>query len=251
MVERLIQVIRTLRRRCPWDRQQTADSIRPLLLNEVYELDEALRKNEPEAIVEELGDYLFMGFFLAEILREKRGVKLETIIDKLVNKLKCRHPHVYGKVKVKDVNEVLTNWERIKRASAPKSVVGGIPVALPALRQAQLIQERCRRVGFDWPSARDVISKVEEEMQELKEEIGGRRSGKNKRIKEELGDLLFSIVNLSRHLGFDAEGVLKDAVVKFRRRFEQIEREFVRQGRKLSSVGLEEMERAWKRTKKR
>jgi len=252
MVEELIRVIRTLRRSCPWDKQQTVDSIRPLLLNEVYELDEALRKNNPVAIVEELGDYLFMGFFLAQILREERAIELKSILNRVVKKLKYRHPHVYGKIKVKDVDEVLNNWEKLKRVFFPKSIVAGIPLALPALQQAQLIQERCRRVGFDWSSAIAVLSKVEEELTELKREMTKYREGRektNKRVKEELGDLLFAIVNLSRHLEVNAEGALKDAIVKFKKRFVRIEREFARQGRELSSVGLDEMEKVWEKTK--
>ncbi|MEO0079248.1 MAG: nucleoside triphosphate pyrophosphohydrolase [candidate division WOR-3 bacterium] len=241
-----MRVVRRLRKECPWDRRQTLSSSRPLVLNEAFELDEALRKRDSGAIAEELGDYLFMGLFLGQVLEETRGIKLQKVLKGVVQKLKARHPHVYGDVRVKGVDEVLANWERIKRRGKKGSILAGLPRALPALQQAQLIQERCRRVGFDWSSAREVLSKVEEEVGELKGELRSRRAN----VKEELGDLLFAVVNLCRHLGVDAEGALKDANEKFRRRFEIVEQEFARQGRPLSQVSLEEMERVWQHTKR-
>lgn len=254
MFDELIKVIQTLRRRCPWDRRQTVASARPLLLNEVYELDEALRRRKRKAIAEELGDYLFMGLFLARILEEKKGVKLKDVINKVVRKLKLRHPHIYGNVKVRDANEVLRNWERIKNRRGRRSILEGVPLALPALQQAQLIQERCKRVGFDWQRPDEVLMKVEEELKELKREIHRQRTT-GKRLKaevgEELGDLLFAVVNLCRHLNVDAEGALKDASLKFKRRFGQVEDEFARRGRDLTAVSLDEMEAVWQKVKKR
>ncbi len=243
-------MIRTLRQKCPWDRKQNLSSTRPLLINEVFELDEALRRKDKAAIQEELGDYLFMGLFLAQILEEKEGVKLNDILAGVVEKLKARHPHVYGTVKVKGADDVLRNWEKIKAKKGRRSILSGIPAGLPALQQAQLIQERCQRVGFDWEKPKDVLSKVEEEISELKAELNRQRVYR-KRVKEELGDLLFALVNLCRHLGVDAEGTLKDANRKFRERFEVVEQEFKRQRRELSSVPLAEMEWVWQRAKKR
>lgn len=250
MFDELIKVVKTLRQRCPWDRKQSLSSTRPLLLNEAFELDESLRRQDKAAIQEELGDYLFMGLFLARILEEKVGIKLADVLTAVVKKLKERHPHIYGKVKVKGADEVLRNWERIKGEKGRISILDGIPDRLPALQQAQLIQERCRRVGFDWDKPYEVLTKVEEEIGELKAELN-RQKRNRKRIKEELGDLLFALVNLCRHLDLDAEGALKDANRKFRERFQFVEEAFKKQRRKLSSVSLAEMEQGWQRAKNR
>ncbi|MCR4423196.1 MAG: nucleoside triphosphate pyrophosphohydrolase [candidate division WOR-3 bacterium] len=250
MFNELLKVIKTLRKKCPWDRKQSLSSTRPLLINEVFELDEALRRKDKAAIQEELGDYLFMGLFLAHLLEEKEGVKLDDVLAGVVEKLKVRHPHIYGTVKVKGADDVLRNWEEIKASKGRRSILSGIPIGLPALQQAQLIQERCRRVGFDWEESGEVLLKVEEEIGELKRELNRRRVYK-KRIKEELGDLLFALVNLCRHLGVDAEGALKDANRKFRERFEVVEQGVKEQKRDLNSVSLEEMEILWQRAKRR
>ncbi len=252
MFDELLKTVKILRRRCPWDRKQTAGSTRPLLLNEVFELDEALRKDNKQAIAEELGDYFFIGIFLAQILEED-GIKLKDILKKTIEKLKQRHPHIYDNVKVKGADEVLSNWERIKKEDDRNSILVGIPIALPALQQAQLMQERCERIGFDWQNPKEVISKVEEEIKEFKTEIR-KTKGKGRKIRkqiaEELGDLLFAVVNLCRHLDVDAEGALKNANLKFKKRFQQVEKEFSRRGRKLTMVSLEEMEAVWQRVKR-
>lgn len=224
-------------------------STRPLLLNEVFELDEALRRGDKAAIQEELGDYLFMGLFLAHLLEEKKGIKLGDVVKGVVAKLKGRHPHVYGNLKVEGVQDVLKNWERIKGKKGRGSIFDGMPWALPALQQAQLIQERCCRVGFDWNEPGEVLKKVEEEMGELKIEL--ERKSKKLRVKEELGDILFALVNLCRHLSVDAEGALKDANLRFQGRFQQIEAEFHRERRELSSASLREMDEKWERVKRK
>jgi XTP/dITP diphosphohydrolase len=246
----LEEVVRTLRRRCPWDRKQTVESTRPLMLNETYELDEALRSGDAEHIAEELGDYLFMAFFLADVLRKERGIRLERAMRLIVEKLRRRHPHIYGAAKVRGAGDVLRNWEEIKRREKPRSILESVPAALPALQQAQLIQERCGRVGFDWDDPRQVLDKVAEEVGELRAELGRKRRS-TARVREELGDLLFALVNLSRHLKLDAEGTLKDASRKFGERFGHIEREFERQGRPLGTVPLAEMEAVWQSAKRR
>jgi MazG family protein len=249
MFSELMEVIRLLRRRCPWDRKQTVASTRPLILNETYELDEALRECDKAAIAEELGDYLFMGLFLADVAGKELGITLEDSLKGIVAKLKQRHPHIYGTTKVRDAEEVLANWERIKRKHKKTGgLLSSIPVAMPALQQAQLIQERCRRVGFDWDKPEQVLDKVEEEIGELRQELGrGRQS--RPRIKEELGDLFLALVNLARHLDVDAEGTLKDANAKFRNRFRYVEEHFVARGRELGQVSLDEMEVAWQKAK--
>jgi MazG family protein len=249
MFSELMEVVRLLRRRCPWDRKQTLASTRPLILNETYELDEALRARDKAAIAEELGDYLFMGLFLADVAGKELGISIEDSLKGIVAKLKQRHPHIYGTTKVRGAGEVLANWEKIKRKQKKGAgLLSSIPVAMPALQQAQLIQERCRRVGFDWDRPERVLDKVEEEIAELRRELArGRKS--RPRIKEELGDLLFVLVNLARHLQVDAEGTLKDANAKFRVRFRYVEEHFSVRGRELGQVSLDEMEAVWQQAK--
>ena len=249
MFSELLEVVRLLRRRCPWDRKQTLTSTRPMLLNETYELDEALRERDRAAITEELGDYLFMGLFLAEVAGKELGISIEDSLSGVVAKLKQRHPHIYGTTKVRDAEEVLANWEQIKRKHKKTGgLLSSIPVAMPALQQAQLIQERCRRVGFDWDRPEAVLDKVEEEIAELRQELKrGRKS--RPRIKEELGDLFLALVNLARHLNVDAEGTLKDANAKFRKRFRYVEEHFRVRGRELGQVSLDEMEEVWQEAK--
>ncbi len=249
MFSELLEVVRLLRRRCPWDRKQTLASTRPMLLNETYELDDALRRRDKAGVTEELGDYLFMGLFLAEVAGKELGISLEDSLKGVVAKLKQRHPHIYGKVKVRGADDVLANWEEIKRKHKRSGgLLSSIPVALPALRQAQLVQERCRRVGFDWERPEQVLDKVEEEIGELRQELA-RGSKSSARVNEELGDLLFALVNLARHLDVDAEGTLKDANAKFAARFRRIEEHFAAQGRELSQVSLDEMEAVWQQAK--
>lgn len=223
---------------------------RPMLLNETYELDEALREHDRAGITEELGDYLFMGLFLAEVAESELGISLEDALKGVVAKLKQRHPHIYGKTKVRGAADVLANWERIKRKHKRGGLLVSIPVAMPALRQAQLVQERCRRVGFDWDRPEQVLDKVEEEIGELRQELARRRKSRA-RVREELGDLLFALVNLARHLEVDAEGTLKDANAKFRSRFQCIEEHFAAERRELSQVSLDEMEAVWQQAKSR
>ena len=242
MFTELLEVVHLLRRRCPWDRKQTLASTRPMLLNETYELDEALRQRDKAAITEELGDYLFMGLFLAEVAGNELGMSLQDSLKGVVAKLKQRHPHIYGTAKVRGADDVLANWERIKRKHRRGGgLLSSIPVAMPALRQAQLVQERCQRVGFDWNKPEQVLDKVEEEIGELRQDRA--------RVEEELGDLLFALVNLARHLDVDAEGTLKDANAKFRGRFRCIEEHFAAQGRQLGQVSLDEMEAVWQQAK--
>lgn len=248
MFAALARVVKQLRRRCPWDRKQTIASTRPLLLNETYELDDALRRRDQAAVTEELGDYLFLGLFLADVAGKELGVSLEDSLAGVIAKLKQRHPHVYGRTKVRGPAQVLANWERIKQRQKRGGLLSGVPVALPALAQAQLVQERCARVGFDWDRPEPVLDKVEEEIGELRRELARRRKSRE-RVKEELGDLLFVLVNLARHLGLDAEGALKDANAKFRRRFNRVEAHFTAQGRRLNQVSLAEMEAVWQQAK--
>ncbi|MFO7638302.1 MAG: nucleoside triphosphate pyrophosphohydrolase [bacterium] len=252
--EQLLEVVRRLRKDCPWDREQTIRSTRPLVLNEAYELDEALASGDSREAVEELGDYLFMGLFLADVLQAERGVRLEDALDGVVVKLKRRHPHIYGQQSVRDAGQVLENWERIKReehkaGGQRESALDGLPRALPALKEAGLLQERCRRVGFDWTDPGDVLDKVIEEVGELRHETG-QPTKDRVRMTEELGDLFFALVNLARHLDVDAESALRDANAKFSRRFRQVEQDFRSRGVSLADATLAEMDAVWDRVKR-
>jgi len=269
MFSELIEAVRRLRAECPWDRKQTVASTRPLVLNEAYELDEALGSGDAEHIAEELGDYLFMGVFLADVLAREKGTALEAVLAGVVAKLKRRHPHIYGDTRVTGAEEVLRNWDRIKKSEkgeagkeTGKSALDRLPGNLPALKESQLMQERCARVGFDWPGPELVLDKVSEEVEEVRVELTESREkatpGREKkedggpgsaRLAEELGDLLFVLVNLCRHFGFDAESVLRDANGKFARRFRLLEEEYNRSGQRLEHSTLEEMDRVWERVK--
>lgn len=252
-LDELIEIILRLRAECPWDREQTTATVRPLVLNEAYELDEALGSGGPDEIREELGDYLFVGLFLADLLRTERDIALKDVLAGVIAKLKHRHPHIYGQVSARTADQVLQNWERLKQeekktGGARASILDGLPQALPALKQAGLLQERCRRVGFDWTDPEDVLNKVSEEIRELREQLD-RTPADNAKVAEELGDLLFALVNLARHLKVDAESALRDANAKFSRRFRQVEDELRQQGTRLEDSSLAEMDEAWNRVK--
>ncbi len=253
MFDELLETVRTLREQCPWDRKQTAATTRPLMLNEAYELDEALATGDAAHITEELGDYLFMGIFLANVLAAEKGVKLEDALAGIVTKLKRRHPHIYGDEEVVDTDQVLENWERIKQEERKgrerDSLLDGMPVSLPALKQSQLVQERCRRVGFDWTDHHDVLDKVVEEVEEIRAELKHAKPDPG-RVAEEIGDLFFALVNMSRHLGLDAETCLRDANAKFGRRFRAVEQQIRSTGRRLEDCTLEEMDKVWDEVKK-
>lgn len=248
ILDQLIKVLKRLRKKCPWDKKQTLASVRPLIISEAFELDTAIRERDTKKITEELGDLLFLILFVTKLLAEKRKTNLSRIIQQVKNKLILRHPHVFKKVKVKDVSEVLTNWERIKQQEKGTSILAGIPNNLPALHKAQLVQERVKRVGFDWPDHKGVLEKIEEELAELRAEI--KRKQKRK-AQEEFGDLLFALVNLTRHLGIDAEVALNQSTDKFIKRFKKLEKDFAQNKKDLTQSSLNEMDKVWERVKRK
>lgn len=248
MFEEYLRLIKTLRKRCPWDRKQTLSSSRSYILDEAYELDQAIRERNYEKITEELGDVIFTTMFVARILEEKHLTNFRRIEKRTVKKLILRHPHVFGKIKVKNAQEVLVNWEQIKNQTEKTTIFERLPKALPALKKAQLIQERVARVGFDWDNKEAVVKKVFEEIKELQVEL--KRKHKQK-MEEELGDLLFAIVNLARHLKIDSEDALQKANQKFIKRFIQLEKHFQKNNKKLSESTLQEMDKIWEQVKKK
>jgi MazG family protein len=246
MFEEYIKLIKKLRKECPWDRKQTIASTRPLVIDEAYELEEAVREKNYNKITEEIGDLLYTVFFLTRILEEKKKTSFKKIENTTMKKLIKRHPHIFGKVKVKTAAEVLTNWEKIKSKSEKQSMLNRIPKALPALKRAQMIQERVARVGFDWEDKEDVYRKIIEEIDELKEAI---KEKKKQDVEEELGDLYFALVNLTRHLKIDAEHTLNLANNKFIGRFNKLEQRFKDKKRNLSDATLAEMDKVWEEIK--
>jgi len=245
-IERLMEIMARLRGEggCPWDREQTFESLRPFLLEEAYEVAEAIDQRDWKSLKEELGDLLFHIVFLSRVAEEKGLFDLYEVIEGVANKMIGRHPHVFGDWVVRGPREVELNWSKLKeREKGRRSLLDGIPRALPALMRAHKITKRASKVGFDWRSAQEVMEKVQEELQELKEAMEEEGD-----VGAELGDLLFSLVNLSRFLGVDPEEALHGACDRFSERFRHIE-ERLKGG--LEEATLEEMDQLWDEAKGR
>jgi tetrapyrrole methylase family protein/MazG family protein len=249
LFERLLDIMRRLRGRdgCPWDREQTRASLKPYLIEEAYEVLEAIESGRIDALREELGDLLFQVVFHTEIASERAEFTMPQLLASLVEKMVTRHPHVFGDATVDTPGEALAQWESIKQREAQaqgrrRSVIDGVPRALPALVRAQRIQSKAARVKFDWPDARAAWVKVVEEIGEAGAALD---AGDRSRLVDELGDVLFSLVNVARLSSLDAEDVLQQAVEKFRRRFMSMEEHLSAHGRSLETVSPDELERSW------
>ncbi|QKJ88460.1 Nucleoside triphosphate hydrolase [Paramixta manurensis] len=254
-LDRLLGIMKTLRspqNGCPWDREQTWHTIAPYTLEETYEVLDAIQREDFTALRDELGDLLFQVVFYAQMGSEEGRFTFDDICRSISDKLERRHPHIFGAVSVADSEEVLRNWEQIKSAEradkAQHSALDDIPLALPALMRAQKIQKRCSNVGFDWTSLGPVVDKVHEEIEEVMFEAQQAVIDEDK-LEEEMGDLLFATVNLSRHLGKKAETALQKANVKFERRFRQVEQIIAAQGLTMPEASPEQMEAAWQTVK--
>jgi len=253
-IDQLVAVMARLRGPggCPWDREQTHQSLVRYLIEEAYEAAEALERDDTQGAIEELGDVLLQVVFHAQIGREEGTYDLETIARTLTEKLIRRHPHVFGEATVENAREVETAWQAIKdrerQASeeAEASLMDGIPIHLPALARAEAIQRRAARVGFDWEDSAGPRAKVREELQELDQALA---QGDREAARRELGDLLFAVVNLARKEGIDAEGALRSAVRRFERRFRRMEALAAGQGRSLEDMDLAEMDELWEEAK--
>ena len=245
--ERLLDVMDTLREKCPWDHKQTLDSLRPQTIEETYELSDAIMKNDMPNICKELGDLLLHVVFYAKIGKEKGEFDIADVCNKLCDKLIYRHPHIYGNVKVKDADEVVGNWEQLKtrEKDGNKTVLSGVPESLPSVIKAYRIQEKARAVGFDWEKKEDVWDKVGEELSELEEAL--KKGGKE--AEEELGDFLFSVINAGRLYDINPDTALEDTCVKFRRRFGYLEEHTIKQGKSLQDMTLAEMDEYWNQAK--
>ncbi len=252
-ITRLLSIMARLRAAdgCPWDREQTLQTLKPFLIEECYELVDAIDSGQDEAIKDELGDVLLQVVFQAQIAAEEHRFSFDDVAHQIADKLERRHPHVFGDTKAADSNEVIKNWEAIKKtekASAKRlSAVDGVPRSMPALHKAHHVQKKAARVGFDWDTLEPVMAKIEEELAEVSEALAAEDDGK---VKEEVGDLLFAVVNLTRFKGHDAEDVLHQAVEKFSRRFRAVEACIHESGRKMTDCTLEEMDVCWEAAKK-
>lgn len=244
----LVTIMDELREQCPWDRKQTIHTLRSMTLEETYELADAIDANDWKGIKEELGDMLLHILFYTKIGAEQQQFVLQEVIDGIAQKLITRHPHIYGDVKVANEEDVKRNWEQIKMKEGKKSVLGGVPKSLPAVVKATRIQEKAKQVGFEWDNREDVWKKVEEEMGELKEAI---QADKSEDIKEEFGDLLFSLINYARFLQVDAEAALEQTNKKFMYRFQAMESIAAEKGLNLVDMSLTEMDALWNEIKRK
>lgn len=244
---RLLDIMDDLRTQCPWDMKQTMETLRPLTIEETYELGDAILDNDLEEVRKELGDILLHMVFYAKIGSEKNAFDIADVLNGICEKLISRHPHIYGDVKVKDEEEVKANWEKLKLKEGKKSVLEGVPKSLPAMVKATRIQEKARGIGFDWEETSQVWEKVDEELQELRDEV---KVGNKEKTEEEFGDFLFSIINLSRFLNVDAESALERTNKKFIKRFQYLEVQASKNGKKLGDMTLAEMDVFWNEAKK-
>ena len=249
----LVEIMARLRGEngCPWDREQTSESIKPYLVEETYEVLEAIDDQEPAKLREELGDLMLQIVFHARMAEEAGVFSIGDVLAAINSKLVRRHPHVFGEVKAETAQEVLFNWEQIKQterrqAQGQASLLDGVPREMPALLRAHRLQEKASRVGFDWKEAQEVLQKVEEELEELREAMQGQAAD---RVEAELGDLLFALVNLSRFLAVNPEEALRKTIARFIARFRYIEEELTRRGRSLRQATLQEMDALWAEAK--
>ena len=239
---------------CPWDREQTFDSIAAHTIEEAYEVADAISRGDMEELKDELGDLLFQIVFYAQMAQEQGRFDFQGVVDAINEKMLRRHPHVFADEAVADVAEQNAAWERhkaqersLKSAGQASGQLHGVALGLPALLRAEKLQKRAAKVGFDWTRIQPVLGKVREELAELEQELA--RQSAATRLREEMGDLLFSCVNLARHLGVDAEGALRDANGKFERRFQALESVLAQRGRAPADASLEEMDAIWEQIK--
>lgn len=244
---RLVKIMDELREQCPWDKKQTIQTLRPLSIEELYELADAILEEDYPGIKEELGDLLLHILFYARIGKEQNQFTLKEVIDGISEKLIARHPHIYGDVKVNNEEDVKQNWEKLKLKEGKKSVLAGVPKSLPAVVKATRLQEKARQVGFEWENKDQVWDKVQEEMNELQQAITNKDQSE---IENELGDVLFSLINYARFLQIDAESALEKTNKKFIQRFTEMEQKALSEGKQLADMSLEEMDAIWNSIKR-
>jgi len=245
---RLVKIMDELREKCPWDREQTVETLRSMTIEETYELADAITEKNWKGIKEELGDLLLHILFYSKIANEQHQFMLEEVIQGISEKLITRHPHIYGDIKVDNQEDVKKNWEKIKIKEGKQSVLSGVPVSLPATVKALRLQEKARQVGFEWENKEQVWQKVEEETNELHAAVA---KGDSDKIEDEFGDLVFSLINYARFLRIDPENALERTNKKFIDRFKKMETEALKQSKNLDEMTLEQMDAIWNTIKHR
>ncbi len=233
---------------CPWDKEQTRESLKPFILEEAYELIEAIESGDPEKMKEELGDLLFQIVFQCQVAKERKEFEISDVIEKITKKMITRHPHVFGEAEYRTSAEVIVQWEEQKKLEGKRreSILEGVPEALPSLLRAHRLQNRAASVGFDWDKVDDALKKLDEEVKEFKKALETKEKNE---IGEELGDILFMLVNVSRFIGVNPEDALRKTITKFISRFRYIEMKAADNGRKLSDMTLSEMDKLWEEAK--
>ncbi len=245
--EDLKEIMKELRQKCPWDRKQTHESLKKYLIEETYEVIDAIDKKDWEALKEELGDLLLQPVFHARLAEEEGKFNIDDVVDHLCKKLIERHPHVFGEERAKSAEEVLQNWEK-RKLEKRKSVLEGVPKHLPALMRAEKLQKKASKVGFDWKNLEEVKEKVSEEWNEFWSAV---QNGNREEIEHEFGDLLFALVNLARFLKIDPEEALQKANERFIKRFSYVEKKVKESGKSWEDFSLEELDRFWKEAKEK
>ena len=244
--KRLLDIMDELREKCPWDSKQTIDSLRYLTIEETYELSDAIIDHKYDNIREELGDLMLHLVFYAKIGAEKEQFDITDVLNGICEKLIRRHPHIFGNTVAQTAEDVKANWEKIKLKEGKRSVLGGVPVSLPAMVKAYRMQEKAKGVGFEWNKTSEVWDKLEEELGELKTEV----EAQSEHIEEEFGDVLFSLINYARFIHVNPEDALEKTNKKFIKRFQYMEERAHAQGKQLSDMTLDEMEALWQEAKK-
>jgi MazG family protein len=246
--EEFVKVVERLRKECPWDKEQTNDSIKDATIEEAYEVVEAIDNKDYDELKTELGDLLLHVVFHTVIANEDNHFTIDEVIGTIQDKLIRRHPHVFGDTEVSGPKEVKKNWESIKLTEGRDSVIDGVPINLPSLQRAHRLQDKASRVGFDWDKKEDVWNKVIEEIEEMHQ---SEKSGNKDELEKEIGDVFFSLVNYSRFLGINPENALRRTNEKFIKRFNYVQEKIKESGRKLSDSNLKEMDFFWEESKKR
>jgi tetrapyrrole methylase family protein/MazG family protein len=250
--QELLEIMEKLRgeKGCPWDKEQTRESLKPFIVEEAYELIETIEEQSPEKIKEELGDLLFQIVFQCQIAKEKNEFEMSDVIEQIGQKMITRHPHVFGNAEYRTTDEVIMQWEEQKKREGKlrESILDGVPQTMPSLLRAHRLQDRVAKVGFDWERVEDVFKKLDEELKEFKNAF---EIKKQDDIEDELGDIFFMLVNLSRFIGVNPEDALRKTISKFISRFRYIEMKAADQGRRLSDMKLYEMDRLWDEAKEK
>ena len=246
--ERLLNIMDDLRTGCPWDKEQTLESIRYLTIEEVYELSDAILENDLDEVKKELGDLMLHIVFYAKIGSEKKAFDIADVLDSISEKLVYRHPHIYGDVEANDAETVKENWEALKLKEGRESVLEGVPNSLPAMVKAYRMQEKVKGVGFDWEKPEQVWEKVQEELSEFRAEVS--QTGDKQKMEAEFGDVLFSLINYARFLDINPEDALERTNKKFKKRFQYLEKETKALGKSLHDMSLAEMDVYWEAAKK-